>query len=516
MESAIENKIVVSKDEYKILELVIRDKVHDLEELAKRLNIDKSALMRRIAELESKKLLRIDREEEEYFEVTEEGRRYVKGGLPEEKVLRIIKEKDISDLKELYEEGKRHGISTNEVKIGIMHLARLGVVKIEKGKLIVNKERVEAVVEDRIRVRNVLSLIDGMVIGKEGVEERIIKELRQRRLIRSRKRKKIIITATRLAHEKMQKGEIVVARLITRLTPELIRTGKWREAIIKPYDLSVEVPKVSPGRKHPYMEFLDQIREILVSMGFEEMKGPHIELEFWNFDVLFQAQDHPAREIHDTFFLKRPRYGTIKDKELMERVKRTHEDGWITGSKGWQYKWDPRKALRLILRTQTTSVSVRTLKVIGNRNYKAFSLDRNFRPEALDATHSMEFYQCEGIVVGPKLNFRHLLGFLKEFSRRLGLEKVKFKPAYFPFTEPSVEGYVYHPSLGWIEALPGGMFRPEVLAPLGIKYRVLAWGIGIDRLAMVVLDIDDIRDLFNLNVEFLRSKARPIIPSMIR
>ena len=512
--SYVKDKVIVTKDEYDVLRMVTEIGTCDIEEVARRLNVDRNALMRRIAEMERRGLLRTTKEEIEIIELTNEGKEYVKKGLPEELVLNIIVEKEKVNIKELYDIAKAKGMDREVVDIGIMHLARLSVVKISKGYVTLVREKIEEVKQDRRRFREFLS---NLALGKIRFEEnKYVKEARRRRLIQVKKKSRLIISVTDSAKAMMDRGDIVVAELVTRLTPELIASGKWREVIIKPYDLSVEVPEVFPGRKHPYMEFLDQIREILVSMGFEEVKGPHIELEFWNFDVLFQAQDHPAREIHDTFFLRRPRFGMVKDVELMERVKRTHEDGWITGSKGWRYKWNPKKALRLILRTQTTSVSVRTLRKVGDKNYKAFSLDRNFRPEALDATHSMEFYQCEGIVVGRDLNFRHLLGFLKEFSKRLGLEKVKFKPAYFPFTEPSVEGYVFHPSLGWIEALPGGMFRPEVLAPLGIKYRVLAWGIGIDRLAMVVLGLDDIRDLFNLNVGFLRSRPNPIIPSRIR
>ncbi|RLI99201.1 MAG: phenylalanyl--tRNA ligase subunit alpha, partial [Candidatus Aenigmatarchaeota archaeon] len=195
----------------------------------------------------------------------------------------------------------------------------------------------------------------------------------------------------------------------------------------------------------------------------------------------------------------------------------THENGWITGSKGWGGTWDPRRALRLILRTQTTAVSARSLYARGDGEYMLFSLDRVFRPENLDPKHSMEFYQLEGIIVGEKVTFRHLIGFFNEMARRLGLGKVMIKPAYFPFTEPSVEGFIKHPKLGWIEVFPGGMFRPELLLPLGIKKsNVAAWGIGVDRIAMTVLGIDDIRLLFTQDLDFIRNAGVPIIDSLIR
>ena len=313
----------------------------------------------------------------------------------------------------------------------------------------------------------------------------------------------------------LKKKIIKPAKLVTRITPDIILERKWEEVIFKKFDVTVEVPVIYPSRKHPYMELLDEIREILISMGFEEMRGPHVELEFWNFDVLFQAQDHPAREIHDTFYLKYPKCGRVCDEELMKRIKLTHENGWITGSKGWRYSWSPRRALNLILRTQTTAVSVRTLYEKGEGEYRCFALDRVFRPETLDAKHSMEFYQLEGIIVGKNVTFRNLLGFFNEFAKRLELGKVKIKPAYFPFTEPSVEGFIKHPKLGWIEVFPGGMFRPEVLLPLGIKEcNVAAWGIGIDRIAMSILGIDDIRLLFSQDLNFLRERALPLLKSL--
>lgn len=189
----------------------------------------------------------------------------------------------------------------------------------------------------------------------------------------------------------------------------------------------------------------------------------------------------------------------------MSRIARTHEDGWITGSRGWNYKWDPNRAIRLVLRTQTTSVSVRTLYKRGDGEYRVFTIDRVFRPEVLDPKHSMEFHQADGIVVGENLSFKHLLGVLEALARGMGLKRVMFKPAYFPFTSPSAEGYAYHEKLGWIEFVGSGMFRPEVVMPLGLRRsRVLAFGMGLDRIAMVLMNIEDIRDLFSKDINVIR------------
>lgn len=217
-------------------------------------------------------------------------------------------------------------------------------------------------------------------------------------------------------------------------------------------------------------------------------------------------QDHPARGVHDIFYLSNPAKGKLPDENLVAKVKTTHEGGWITESTGWGGTWDSKEASKLILRSQTTAVSARTLAENREKPAKYFTIDKNFRPDVIDAKHLMEFYQCEGIVISEGLTFRHLLGFMKEIAEAIGIKEVKFLPAYFPFTEPSVQGFIKHPKLGWMEAMPGGLLRPEVLRPLGIeKSQVLAWGLGIDRLAMTKLGIDDIRTLFTDDLEWLRN-----------
>ncbi|MEM2500102.1 MAG: phenylalanine--tRNA ligase subunit alpha, partial [Sulfolobales archaeon] len=138
------------------------------------------------------------------------------------------------------------------------------------------------------------------------------------------------------------------------------------------------------------------------------------------------------------------------------------------------------------------------------------TIDRVFRPDTPDPTHLMEFHQLDGIIVGARVSFKDLLQFFREFARGLGLGEVRFKPAYFPFTEPSVEGYVKHLKLGWIEVLPGGMFRRQVLEPLGLRgYNVAAWGIGVDRVAMILLGISDIRDLYTDDVREIEKAELP-------
>ncbi|KXA92053.1 phenylalanyl-tRNA synthetase subunit alpha, partial [candidate division MSBL1 archaeon SCGC-AAA259E19] len=129
------------------------------------------------------------------------------------------------------------------------------------------------------------------------------------------------------------------------------------------------------------------------------------------------------------------------------------------------------------------------------------------RRERIDYQHLAEFPQAEGIVMAPDLNFRHMLGYLKQILIEIGIPKIRFRPGYFPYTEPSAEADGYFPELDeWIELLGAGMFRPELLNPLGIDHPVLAWGIGFSRLAMIRMGIEDMRDLHNNDIDWLRKQ----------
>jgi phenylalanyl-tRNA synthetase alpha chain len=494
----------------KVLDALLQGK-NDLDEIARTIVAKREDLMRDIEELKARGLIEVQREEREITVLTEEAKRYLEIGLPEERLASLLKKTGTLKREEIIEASKSLGIPflQDEVQPAIMHLARAKAITFINDALqLSSPEKAEQHVS---KVRKMLQSIE------EGETRSVdIDYLKKRKLVETRKQTKIYLSPTAKLLSLNEMGLIREAEVITELTSEIIESGKWKNVVFKEFDLSVEIPAQPFGKKHPYLEFLDWIREILVSMGFEEMKGPHVELELWNFDALFQAQDHPAREIHDTYFVKGGLLGSVADSELLKRIASVHENGWNTGSRGWGYKWDPRRALRLILRTQTTAVSARMLYSRGEGKYMCFSLDRVFRPENLDAKHSMEFYQLEGIIVGSQVTFRNLLGFFQEMARRLGLGEVKVKPAYFPFTEPSVEGFIRHPSLGWIEVFPGGMFRPEMLSALGLRnVNVAAWGIGIDRIAMTVLGIDDIRLLFAQDLEYIKGSKRSIPQSLI-
>jgi phenylalanyl-tRNA synthetase alpha chain len=259
------------------------------------------------------------------------------------------------------------------------------------------------------------------------------------------------------------------------------------------------------GRRHPYREFLDFVRRKLVGLGFEEMRGDLVETEFWNMDALFMPQFHSARDIHDAYFVKEPTQAPEIEEPYASRVAAAHHNGGETGSRGWGYGFDHQRSRRLQLRSQGTVLSARWLKKARVPG-KYFALARCFRPDQVDATHAADFFQCEGIVLGRDIDFVTLLGLLKLFAEEVAKAKdVKFAPAYFPFTEPSVEVHIRHPQVGWMELGGAGIFRPEVTRPQGVEVPVIAWGLGLDRMAMMALGIDDIRDLFSTDLNKVRS-----------
>lgn len=408
------------------------------------------------------------------YELTSEGEKYLRYGLPEKNLIRF--------LRKLPERSEK--LVVLRKKVPNLHIALKWALDKKLVKLVDEKvellKYVESFAEERAleRVRS----------GRK-VDEGILKILLQRKLVRKVKK-------------------IEVKREVTFLTHEMLKTDAWKKVRFKPYKVEVVGRKTFVGSIHPYQQIVDEIREILINLGFVEEKGPLVELNFWNCDVLFMPSDHPARGIHDIYILKKPKYGKVLNKEIWKKVEQTHINGWKTGSGGWG-SWDLNLARTLILRSQNTAVSARVLSRLKEKDlpYKMFCLGRVFRPDVIDAKHFVEFEQFEGIVVGKNLNLKHLLGYLKEITLALGARKIRFKPSYFPFTEPSVEAQVLIKGLGWIEIIGAGIFRPEVTWPLGIRYPVLAWGGGLGRLAMVRLGISDIRQLYSTNLEWLREKV---------
>lgn len=297
------------------------------------------------------------------------------------------------------------------------------------------------------------------------------------------------------------------------LTAEMLASGNWKTLKFKEYNLNALGTRGHGGHLHPHYKVRAQLRNILLEMGFEEMStNNYVESSFWNFDALFQPQQHPARDAHDTFFLSDPAETLYYPMDFMEKVKEMHTHGGH-GSIGWRYNWEETEARKNIMRTHTTAVSARMLHRLAQEGFtpkKYFSIDRVFRNETVDATHLAEFNQVEGVVADYNLTLGHLIGTLKQFYARIGLTELRFKPAYNPYTEPSMEIFGYHPERKkWMEMGNTGVFRPELLLPMGIPegVSVIAWGLGLERLIMVLLGLKKIRDLVGheVDLEFIRS-----------
>ncbi len=290
------------------------------------------------------------------------------------------------------------------------------------------------------------------------------------------------------------------------ITPEMLEKGSWKGGHFRPYNLQIQPARVIPGRRNAYVEFLDSVKDKLVSLGFEEFDGNLVETEFWNSDALFMPQFHSARDIHDVYYIEEPTHAKFIEEPYLSQVAAAHEHGGTTGSRGWQYQFDRDFTRRLILRSQGTVLSARQLPK-ANVPGKYFGVVRCFRYDRVDATHLSDFYQTEGIVLGENVNLRTLLGFLEMFAVEVaGAKEVKYVPGYFPFTEPSIEVHIRHPVLGWFELGGSGIFRPEVTRSLGVDVPVLAWGIGIDRMALMALGLNDLRELFSADLESVRMR----------
>ena len=305
-------------------------------------------------------------------------------------------------------------------------------------------------------------------------------------------------------NELLKRPDFIVEDIIKSKKISLTNSAKSIDVsnISGAIDVEAKVPELFVARTHPLKDTIDEIREIFVTLGFSEILGNMAQSSFWNFDALFTPQDHPARELQDTFFLDGISAKKIGTVEQIRKVSDSHK-------KNWRYQWDINEARKMVLRTHTTCVTIKHLADNKPDEARIFSLGRVFRNEKVSYKHLVEFNQIEGIVVGKDANLRNLMGIQREFYKRIGITKIKFWPTFFPYTEPSLQTMVYNEKLGkWIELFGMGIFRSEVIKPLGITKPVLAWGGGIERIAMLKYDLDDVREFYNNNLGWLRSNTK--------
>ena len=321
-----------------------------------------------------------------------------------------------------------------------------------------------------------------------------------------------------------EKAQGYIDRLVRReadFTVDMLRDGSWKTASFKDYNYAAVGAPVGGGYVQPLLKVRAEFRKILMGMGFEEMPtAKWVESSFWNFDALFQPQSHPARDAHDTFFVKEPAETVKWPQDYYDRVKEMHVSGGA-GSIGHKCDFKEGEARKNLLRTHTTAVSARMLHALANqpggfKPAKYFSIDRVFRNETMDSTHLCEFHQVEGFIIDRNLSLGNLMGTIADFYKRLGPEfsDLKFKPTYNPYTEPSMEFHAYHPGLGkWVEVGNSGVFRPEMLRPMGFPpdVSVIAWGMSLERPTMIKYGFKNIRALFGHKIDLNLVRTHPIV-----
>jgi phenylalanyl-tRNA synthetase alpha chain len=442
--------------------------------------------------LRSKDLVYVERIKRKILKTTEKGVENLEL-FPEEKLVKYLIEKG----SEAYLEDLRRDLGDKYSSLAIGFAKKRGWIKIENNKIyLLNKGSLD------IHKKILREALRGVSLDELKEYEEIIDELRRRGLIYIEDEEDVLIEISEKGRKILREASERI--MISRLNADMISTGAWRRYILKEYNIDAEPPELLYGLKHFYRDFLENLKDIMISLGFDEIVDEIVIPELWNFDALFQAQDHPAREIHDSLILKAEPADLKIYEELINIIKRVHEDGFDTGSRGWGYKFDPMKSARMILRSQTTAATIKYLYEHKDPPQRAFIIGKVFRHDVIDSKHLPEFFQMDGIIMEKDMNLRKLLGILTQISEALGLGRPLFKPGYFPFTEPSIEGYVRIGDLGYVEIFGSGLFRPEVLRIAGVKYNVGAWGFGVDRLAMAVIGVNDIRDLYTYSFEKLR------------
>lgn len=487
--------------ERKILPFLKTDST--IQELTEKTGLNDTEVMRALQWLANKKILVLTTTTQECILLNTNGREFLTKEFPERRVINTLKNKSL----QLNQIQTTANLTNEELTVSI------GILKAHNAITFTKAQPPTVSLTETGKKLLTTELLEEKFLKKQfplemhtltSEEKKILETLKKRKeVIKFAKHKQTNITLLELGRRLQQQK---TTSMIDKLTQDIITTGAWKGKNFRRYDISFDPPKIHIGKPHHYRTFLDSVREQFIRLGFTEMTGPIVETEFWNMDALYMPQFHSARDIHDVYFIKEPKYSSI-DQKLIKKVKEAHEKG-IAGSKGWGYCFDEQRTKRNILRSHDTAISPRTLcsptlKIPG----KYFQLQRCFRHDVIDATHLPDFNQAGGFVIEQGLTLRHLFGLLRMFAKEFaGTDNTKLVPGYFPFTEPSVELFAKHSQLGWIELGGAGMFRPEMIKPLVGKFvPVIAWGIGIDRIAMLKLGLKDIRDLFSHDLELLRN-----------
>ena len=396
------------------------------------------------------------------------------------------------------------GFERHEAGPGIGLLKSLGV-SIEKGIFTFdNGQEITERISDRI---DFIESLSEEKINYESLDGELVKHFSGRKNLINIE--EITVREWKLTEKgiNLPDKELDEIELIGEITTEFLQTDGWENARYKEFDINADTPIPVGGRPHPMQSLIERIRSVFLEMGFSEIEGDYVQSAGWNMDALFIPQSHPARTMQDTFYLEEPEKIDIPD-EMLDLWASVHENGHDTGSLGWGSKFDREEAKKGLLRTHTTVNTVKFIAENPEKPSRVFGIGRVFRQETIDRTHLPEFHQIEGIIHEPNASLPMLISTLKTFYSKMGYPDVRVRPAYFPYTEPSVEVEVYWRGK-WMELGGAGIFRPEVTEPLGSEWPVCAWGMGLERLAMLVLELDDIRELYQPDLE--RLSRMPIL-----
>ncbi|MFC7081891.1 phenylalanine--tRNA ligase subunit alpha [Halorussus caseinilyticus] len=455
-------------------------------------------------ELESAGLVAVEESTDETVELTDEGREYVEDALPEVRLYETALEAGADE--EPAQMGRvigQSGLEGPQVDIALSNYARKGYGTIESGEITADPD---ADPESDAEA-SALAALDG---GEPVEDESVLDQLESRGLVSIAESTVRSVTLTDEGVTALMEG-VETAETVGQLTPEMLTSGQWRDVEFAEYNVEADAEEVTGGKTHILRQTANRVKDTLVGMGFEEMEGPHADADFWINDALFMPQDHPARTHWDRFALSNPTEIGDLPEDLVERVENAHHEGVGEDGEGYHSPWSEDFARAIALRGHTTSLSMRYLSghEIGDLEppQRFFSVEKVYRNDTLDPTHLLEFFQIEGWVMAEDLSVRDLMGTFEEFYEQFGITDLRYKPHYNPYTEPSFELFGEHPTTGeLVEVGNSGMFREEVLRPLGVDCDVMAWGLSLERLLMLMYGFEDIRDIHGTlcDLELLR------------
>jgi len=462
-------------------------------------------------ELQDDGLLELAETTETLLTLTDEGAAYADDGLPEVRLYEAAIGAGADDsptpLGELLGQSALDGQAAD---VALSNFARKGYGVIDSGSVDAYSD-CSPETDTEAAILQTLATRDDPVSSDAFEDTESLDALERRGLIERTESTTRTVTRTEAGTEALEAG-IETTGGVGQLTPELLSSGEYQNTEFASYNVEAGAEQTSGGSVHVLRQLSQRVTDVLVGMGFEEMQGPHIDSDFWINDCLFMPQDHPARNHWDRFALSNPSHVENLPEELRERVESAHHNGVGSDGDGYHAPWDEAFARALALRGHTTNLSARYLSGMAEGDLEApqrfFSVNKAYRNDTLDDTHLLEFFQIEGWVMADTLSVRDLMGTFEEFYRAFGITDIEFKPHYNPYTEPSFELFGRHPETEeLIEIGNSGMFRPEMLEPLGVDCDVMAWGLALERLLMLVTGAEDIRDVHGTlcDLDYLRS-----------